>query len=57
VISALTSLDTAPAYGNSEERLGKLLKDDRKQWLICSKVGEEFIEGESSFDFSEHTHA
>jgi aryl-alcohol dehydrogenase-like predicted oxidoreductase len=49
-------LDTAPAYGNSEERLGKLLKDDRKHWLICSKVGEEFIDGESSFNFSElHT--
>jgi aryl-alcohol dehydrogenase-like predicted oxidoreductase len=49
-------LDTAPAYGNSEERLGKLLKDDRKEWLICSKVGEEFIEGKSLFDFSaEHT--
>lgn len=49
-------LDTAPAYGNSEERLGKLLKDDRKQWLICSKVGEEFFDGKSSFDFSaEHT--
>lgn len=45
-------LDTAPAYGNSEERLGKLLKADRKQWLICSKVGEEFSEGQSTFDFS-----
>jgi aryl-alcohol dehydrogenase-like predicted oxidoreductase len=49
-------LDTAPAYGNSEERLGKLLKDDRKQWLVCSKVGEEFVDGLSSFDFSaQHT--
>ena len=49
-------LDTAPAYGNSEERLGKLLKNDRKHWLICSKTGEEFINGESHFDFSpEHT--
>lgn len=45
-------LDTAPAYGNSEERLGKLLKADRKEWLICSKTGEEFVEGKSSFDFS-----
>lgn len=45
-------IDTAPAYGNSEERLGKLLKTDRKHWLICSKVGEEFVEGQSSFDFS-----
>lgn len=49
-------LDTAPAYGNSEERLGALLKGDRQQWLICSKVGEEFEQGVSSFDFSaEHT--
>ncbi len=45
-------IDTAPAYGNSEERLGELLKTDRKHWLICSKVGEEFVEGKSSFDFS-----
>lgn len=45
-------LDTAPAYGNSEERLGKLLKQDRQHWLICSKVGEEFSEGKSCFDFS-----
>ena len=49
-------IDTAPAYGNSEERLGRLLKEDRKQWLICSKVGEEFLDGQSTFDFSaEHT--
>ncbi len=49
-------LDTAPAYGTSEERLGRLLQDDRKQWLLCSKVGEEFVDGQSSFDFSaEHT--
>lgn len=45
-------LDTAPAYGNSEERLGKLLRGQRQQWLICSKVGEEFDHGESGFDFS-----
>lgn len=44
-------LDTAPAYGTSEERLGQLLSD-RQQWIICSKVGEEFIDGQSSFDFS-----
>lgn len=45
-------IDTAPAYGTSEERLGPLLKGQREQWVICSKVGEEFIGGESSFDFS-----
>lgn len=45
-------IDTAPAYGNSEERLGKLLRGQRDRWLICSKVGEEFVDGQSSFDFS-----
>lgn len=48
----INCLDTAPAYGSSEERLGKLLKDDRKHWHIVSKVGEEFENGESSFNFS-----
>ncbi|USE35367.1 aldo/keto reductase [Endozoicomonas sp. SCSIO W0465] len=54
-------LDTAPAYGTSEERLGQLFaryKGLRKQWVICSKVGEEFVtvengQGRSHFDFSE----
>lgn len=54
-------LDTAPAYGASEERLGQLFtrhKGLREQWVICSKVGEEFVavengQGESYFDFSE----
>ncbi len=51
-------IDTAPAYGNSEERLGSLLKGQRKDWLICSKVGEEFNDGQSHFDFTpEHTQA
>jgi len=45
-------LDTAPAYGESEERLGKLLAGQRHQWILSTKVGEEFIEGDSHFDFS-----
>lgn len=45
-------IDTAPAYGNSEERLGKLLAGQRQDWLICTKVGEEFIKGDSVFNFS-----
>ena len=45
-------LDTAPAYGISEERLGYLLQGQRNDWVIVSKVGEEFIDGESVFDFS-----
>ena len=45
-------IDTAPAYGRSEERLGPLLRGQRKDWVIVSKVGEEFTHGESSHDFS-----
>lgn len=45
-------LDTAPAYGNSESRLGPLLRSQRRHWVIVSKVGEEFEEGQSRFDFS-----
>ena len=48
-------LDTAPAYGSSEQRLGRLLSA-RDDWIICTKVGEEFTGGKSFFDFSaEHT--
>lgn len=49
-------IDTAPAYGTSEERLGNLLQGRRHEWFICSKTGEEFNHGVSSFDFSpQHT--
>ncbi len=44
-------LDTAPAYGSSEERLGQLLTQ-RKDWVLVSKVGEEFENGQSHFDFT-----
>lgn len=44
-------LDTAPAYGTSEERLGKLLTN-RDAWIICTKVGEEFSDGNSYFNYS-----
>ena len=48
-------IDTAPAYGTSEKRLGQLLRD-RDKWIIATKVGEEFVDGESAFNFSsEHT--
>jgi aryl-alcohol dehydrogenase-like predicted oxidoreductase len=60
-------LDTAPAYGTSEERLGhtlaahrwfaqpeQSLADARAEWVVCTKVGEEFDEarGESTYDFT-----
>ena len=45
-------IDTAPAYGLSEERLGRLLEGQREDWVIVGKVGEEFENGESFYDFS-----
>ncbi|KAF1054170.1 MAG: Aldo-keto reductase IolS [Stenotrophomonas maltophilia] len=45
-------IDTAPAYGRSEERLGPLLRGQRDAWVIVSKTGEEFEAGQSRFDFS-----
>jgi len=45
-------LDTAPAYGMSESRLGKLLQGQRKDWVIVGKVGEEFENGQSSHYFT-----
>ncbi len=50
--AGINVLDTAPAYGNSEERLGTLLKGQRKDWVIIGKVGEEFEDGKSSFHFT-----
>ncbi|MCG6886011.1 MAG: aldo/keto reductase [Proteobacteria bacterium] len=44
-------VDTAPAYGNSEERLGQLLPD-KADWVVVTKVGEIFEHGQSRFDFS-----
>ena len=49
-------LDTAPAYGTAEERLGQLLGKRRKDFFIVTKTGEEFDNGKSSYHFSaEHT--
>ena len=48
-------IDTAPAYGIAQQRLGKLLPGPREQWVIVSKVGEIFEDGRSRFDFS-HAH-
>ncbi len=46
-------LDTAPAYGSSEERLGTLIEGQRDAWVLSTKVGEEFdiTSGSSSYRF------
>ena len=45
-------LDTAPAYGTSETRIGNALAGRRDRWLISTKVGESFDGERSTFDFS-----
>ena len=47
-------IDTAPAYGHSEQRLGELLPKLNQQWLIATKVGETFNvdTGESQYNFT-----
>lgn len=48
----INMLDTAPAYGTSEERLGRLLKVQREDWVIVGKAGEGFENGESFYNFT-----
>ena len=45
-------LDTAPAYGVSEERIGKHLQGRRGDFVLSTKAGETFDGGVSRFDFS-----
>ena len=44
-------IDTAPAYGLSEERIGRAL-DGRIGVIVSTKAGESFDGGQSSYDFS-----
>ena len=44
-------IDTAPAYGSSEARIGALAGTD-DHWRIATKVGETFVDRRSHFDFS-----
>lgn len=49
-------LDTAPAYGASEERLGKLMGARREKFFLVTKTGEEFDGKKSEYIFTaEHT--
>lgn len=47
-----TLIDTAPAYGVSEERIGRHLAHRRGEFLLSTKVGETFAGGQSSYDFT-----
>ncbi len=45
-------IDTAPAYGASEERIGRHLAQRRSEFVLATKVGETFADGLSAYDFS-----
>ena len=45
-------IDTAPAYGQSEERIGSILAKRRNEFILTTKVGERFEAGQSSYDFN-----
>lgn len=44
-------IDTAPAYGIAEERLGMLLGQRREKIVLSSKVGERFVDGQSIYEY------
>lgn len=45
-------VDTAPAYGLSEQRIGAAIGHRRGEYTLSTKVGESFADGDSTYDFS-----
>jgi len=45
-------IDTAPAYGESEARLGPFVEKHRNRLVLCTKCGEKYEQGRSTYDFS-----
>lgn len=45
-------IDTAPAYGLSEERIGRAIGHRRNEFVLSTKVGETFEGGQSTYDYS-----
>ncbi len=52
VDAGVNLIDTAPAYGLSEERIGRSISHRRDEIVLSTKVGEIFEDGRSSYDFS-----
>lgn len=50
--AGINLIDTAPAYGVSEARIGQFLAHRRDEFVLSTKVGETFTEGRSIYDFS-----
>ncbi len=47
-----TLIDTAPAYGLSEVRIGDAIGHRRSEYVLSTKAGETFTDGKSVYDFS-----
>ncbi|HEY1267428.1 MAG TPA: aldo/keto reductase [Candidatus Binatia bacterium] len=45
-------IDTAPAYGSSEARLGPFVAAHRERIVLATKAGERYENGRSTYDFS-----
>src|SRR5262245_6594243 len=45
-------IDTAPAYGTAEMRLGKLLESHRAEVLICTQDAEQYANCQPPYDFA-----
>ena len=45
-------IDTAPAYGISEQRIGNAIANRRDEFILATKTGENFEEGNSVYDYS-----
>jgi aryl-alcohol dehydrogenase-like predicted oxidoreductase len=45
-------IDTAPAYGTSEARLGPFVAAHRERIVLATKCGERYENGRSTYDFS-----
>ena len=50
--TGINHIDTAPAYGLSEERIGHSIAHRRDEFILSTKVGETFEANKSVYDFS-----
>ena len=46
-------IDTAPAYGLSEQRIGEAIGHRRSEFVLSTKVGETWADDQSRYDFTE----
>lgn len=51
----IRNIDTAPAYGLSEKRIGLCLEKKRNQFVLSTKTGESFERRNSTYDYSKES--